>query len=298
MSRIGKKNSPSPLKKLHWWLLHNGPRRHVTVDTRNGRISFDSTDNCVGKHVFFRREYDVDKVERFIGLLDAGDFIDRADPGLVLNVGANIGLLATALKLYSVFDSVIAFEPVPSNFELLKKNVIQNGMERDIECVNIALSSADGEIEMELSEENYGDHRVRRTSDNGAFGESERKTLRVPMNRLDTFMKRYHEHDRAGLIWMDIQGHEGEFFAGAGELIVRDRVPVVTEFWPYGIERSGISRARYCELVASMFTHFYDRDELKLHGIDEIGGLFEQYAGADVGTDIILVNTAWKKSTA
>jgi len=291
-----KKRSPSPLKKLHWWILHNGPRRHVTVDTKNGMISFDSKDNCVGKHIFFKREYDIDNVKEFTGLLESYGYIDGNDPGLVLNVGANIGLLATALKLYSVFDDIVAFEPVPVNFELLKKNVLQNSLENNIVCVNLALSSADGEVEMELSNDNFGDHRVRRTTSKGELGESERKTVQVKANRLDTFMNEQYSGRKVGLIWMDIQGHEGDFFIGAKDVIIEGKVPTVTEFWPYGMERSGMKKEQYCELVSSMYTHFYNPDDMKLCAIDEMDTMFEKYAGPEVGTNFILVNEEWKKN--
>lgn len=291
-----KKHSPSPLKKLHWWLLHNGPRRHVTVDTKNGKISFDSKDNCVGKHIFFQREYDIGNVKEFTGWLEAYGYVDKTAPGLVLNVGANIGLLATALKLYSVFEDIVTFEPVPANFELLKKNIKQNSFEDSIDCVNLALSSTDGEVKMELSDNNFGDHRVRRTIEKGELGESERKTVLVNMSRLDTFMNREYSDRNVGLIWMDIQGHEGDFFIGAKDIIIAGRVPTVSEFWPYGIARSGMSKNQFCEVVSSMYTHFYNPDDTKLWPIKDMDGMFERYAGPEVGTNIIFVNETWKKN--
>lgn len=289
--RIGhKKDSPSPFRKLHWWLLHNGPARHVMVETKNGKISFDSRDNCVGKHVFFRREYDVDKVQQLSDFLVQSGYIDQQNPGLVLNVGANIGLLATALKYYSVFDHIVAVEPVRLNFELLKKNVLQNGLDDSIDCVNLALSSADGEVEMELSEDNYGDHRVRRMDADGEFGESHRTTVSVKMSRLDTFIGAHYADSKIGLVWMDIQGHEGEFFIGAKDIILKDKVPTVAEFWPYGIARSGMKQNTYSALISSIYTHFYNYADMKRNSVAELDALFEKYAGPDDGTDIILVN--------
>lgn len=288
-----KKDSPSTFRKLHWWLLHNGPTRHVMVETKNGKISFDSRDNCVGKHVFFKREYDVDKVQQLSDFLVESHYIDPHNPGLVLNVGANIGLLATALKYFSVFDDIVAFEPVPSNYELLKKNVLQNGLDDSIDCVNLALSSADGEVEMELSEDNYGDHRVRRSDADGKYGESQRATVTVTMNRLDTFMEKRYASSKVGLVWMDIQGHEGDFFIGAKDIILKGKVPTVTEFWPYGMARSGMKQDAYSDLISSMYTHFYKYGDMKRFSVDQLGILFEEYAGPDVSTDIILVNENW-----
>jgi hypothetical protein len=151
---------------------------------------------------------------------------------------------------------------------------------------------------MELSEDNYGDHRVRKTDADGKFGESHWATVSVKMSRLDTFMNLHYADSRVGLVWMDIQGHEGDFFIGAKDIILRDKVPSVTEFWPYGIARSGMSQDTYCTLISSMYTHFYDYLDMKRFNVDELGALFDRYAGPDVGTDIVLVNENWVSAQA
>ncbi|RPJ80913.1 MAG: hypothetical protein EHM18_17695, partial [Acidobacteria bacterium] len=56
--------------------------------------------------------------------------------------------------------------------------------------------------------------------------------------------------EETGLVWVDIQGHEGHFLRGAQSLLRRG-VPIVTEFWPYAIERSGMSVEEYTSLVTS-----------------------------------------------
>jgi hypothetical protein len=59
---------------------------------------------------------------------------------------------------------------------------------------------------------------------------------------------------RVGLVWMDIEGHEGYFFEGARNTIARD-IPVVSEFYPVAIERSGMGGKEYARIVRSLFTH-------------------------------------------
>ena len=58
-----------------------------------------------------------------------------------------------------------------------------------------------------------------------------------------------------GLVWVDIQGHEGRLFRGAQETL-RQGMPVISEFWPYGIRRSGLERDAYAEIVRSRFARF------------------------------------------
>lgn len=163
-------------------------------------------------------------------------------------------------------------------------------MDNDVACVNFALSSDDGMIDMELSDDNYGDHRVRRTTRNGAYGESKRKTVQVKMSRLDTFLNNYPKDIKLGLIFMDIQGHEYDFFIGAKDVILNSEVPTVTEFWPYGLARAKIKRDDYYELISSMYTHYYDVEDMIKNKIDEIFCLFDKYDGPNIITDIILLN--------
>lgn len=296
MYRVNK-GKPTKLEKLRWWLLHHGPRRHITIESLNGLVTFDSKDKAVGKHIFFRREYDVEEVKRTVQLLVDNGYVDPHNPGIALNVGANIGLIALALRRHSIFGHIIAFEPVPSNFEILKKNVVQNGYSDDIECLAMALSSNDGEITMELSGENFGDHRIRSSNDKGHFHEERRETISVMTGKLDSLIGQgKFENQRPGLVWMDIQGHDGNFYLGAKEVISRYHVPVVGEFWPYGIKRAGYTSTQYCEIVSSLFSHYYDpKGAREFCAIGSFARLFEKYTGPEDGTDIVLVNEGWKR---
>jgi FkbM family methyltransferase len=290
------KGKPTKLQKLHWWLLHHGRRRLVTIESLNGLVTFDSKDKAVGKHIFFRREYDVEEVKRTVQLLEDHGYIDPHNPGMALNVGANIGLITLALRRHSLFEHVMAFEPVPSNFEILKKNIAQNGYSNEIECLAMALSNKDGEITMELSGENFGDHRIRSSADKGHFHEEQRETISVTVGKLDSLIDQgKFENERPGLVWMDIQGHDGDFYSGAKEVISRYHVPVVGEFWPYGIKRAGFSSTQYCEIISSLFSHYYDpKGEREFCSVDSFASMFEKYTGPEDGSDIILVNESWK----
>jgi hypothetical protein len=94
---------------------------------------------------------------------------------------------------------------------------------------------------------------------------------------------------------VDIQGHEGDFFKGASEVIRRYKVPVNSEFWPYGIERAGWNSESFSDLISSLFTHYLDTNgENKFISTDSFSSMFEKYAGPKEYTDIILVNESWK----
>ncbi|MFL6468604.1 MAG: FkbM family methyltransferase [Pyrinomonadaceae bacterium] len=251
------------------------------IDTYNGVLACDNKDWLIGKYLYVYRTYEAETISASIDLLVREGYLEKARSGLVLDVGANIGMICIGLLKHDYFTRAIAFEPDPNCFRLLKKNVALNGMEDRIECFPYALSSTDREAELELSPENSGDNNLRYSSDYHAFREDRRQTVQVPVQTLDRF---FAEHlnpqiERPSLIWLDIQGHEGHFFLGATQLL-RQGIPVISEFWPYGIKRSGMSLSDYSRIVNEQFTHFYHfRDgqfeKMEIGQIDELYKIYE-----------------------
>jgi FkbM family methyltransferase len=154
------------------------------------------------------------------------------------------------------FARAIAFEPAPDNVRLLEHNVVQNGFEDRIRVMPVALSAEDGRVPFELSATNYGDHRIRLAAEQGAFEESSRTVIHVPVRTLDGALAEAGiRPDQVTLLWVDVQGHEGHLFRGARTLLAAG-VPVATEFWPYGIRRSGMTPEEYIAIVTPWFTHY------------------------------------------
>ena len=58
-----------------------------------------------------------------------------------------------------------------------------------------------------------------------------------------------------GLIWLDVQGHEAYALTGAGEIL--NDIPVVTEIWPYALERSGLGVDSFIQLATKYFNEFW-----------------------------------------
>ena len=70
--------------------------------------------------------------------------IQLSKDDIVLDIGANVGMFSIYVKK-KFGCRVIAFEPVPLNFEQLKKNIILNGLSlSDIELHNTAITDVEG----------------------------------------------------------------------------------------------------------------------------------------------------------
>jgi FkbM family methyltransferase len=169
-----------------------------------------------------------------------------------IDIGANIGThLVFALK-EGGFLRGIAIEPDANNYRLLVCNLLLNNLESRVSVANLALSDSDGWAELELSPDNFGDHRIR-SAESGAqlsFGESSRETYKVPKRHAgDWFQGIAYERNKT-LIWIDTQGHEGNIFHSfAGKPAAAQPKHLVAEFWPYGLARSG-GRQAYLDYLA------------------------------------------------
>ena len=245
-------------RKLCWWLIYLGPRRDITVQTSNGLLTLDSKDWLIGKHLYVRQSHEEGEMRSAISLLKKEGYLGNASRDTLLNVGANVGMTCIGLLKAGYFERAIAFEPAPNNYRLLVHNVNQNGLQHRIVHFPLGLSSTEGELDLELSDDNSGDHRIRRTKDPGFFHEEKRRTIKVPVRTLDHVLSEQSSpmNESVGLVWVDIQGHEGQFFEGARHFLSQG-TPVVSEFWPYGIKRSGMSADQYCRILSELFTHFY-----------------------------------------
>ena len=244
-------------RKLRWAMLRGGPGRTpriLTVPTANGILSFSNMDLHNARALYVQRAWEVDLLEATLEHRKREGTVERPHADVLVEAGANIGMIAIAMLRRRAFREALAIEPDPLNFEMLERNIRQNGLAGEIRAVRCALAESSGEAELELSDSNFGDHRVRASSRREALMDEERRaTVRVPMRSLDDVVESAGiAPERIGLVWIDVQGYEGHLFRGARRTLAGGS-PVLTEFWPYGIQRSGMDREGYAELVRSLF---------------------------------------------
>jgi len=286
------------LRKLKWLFgTYLMPRHIATVKTENGVLSFDSKDRTLGRALNVDREFESKMMKRTITLLvDNGD-INPTNNRMVMDVGGYIGMSSIGFLNFDLFDKAIIFEPNPVSFSLIKKNIEQNNFSSQISAFNVALSNRSSELTMELSQKNFGDHRIRQPGEikKGHYQEENRKTINVRSVSFDEFIKEHDQIDfkNISMVWMDIQGHEGKFLQGAYDFLSSQKIPVVMEFWPYGILRSGTTKNEFLSSLNKLFTHFYvvDGEFTELQNISNVEGLFdESVKTASGGYNLAFVN--------
>jgi FkbM family methyltransferase len=275
------------LRKVRWQVMQaRSEPTELTAETWNGLLTFNSGDRLISKYLYVRGAYERDYVTCVMEFLERVRLRDpRRD--VVLDVGANIGMIAIALVKHDWFERAIAFEPEAYNFQLLTRNVKQNGYERVIACRQVALSSGSCNVELVINEGNLGGHFIPDASD-AAATLAVCRSVRIRTVTCDQIIDREFSHlaNRIGLVWMDIEGHEGHFLAGA-ETTLATGVPVVSEFYPLAIERSGMSRGGYRRRVEKHFTHVcvLENGQFIERPVSTVAGLFDEYA--EGGTNVI-----------
>lgn len=200
------------------------------------RMATFSADEIIGSSIRQTGKFQEDAILKVL------DFVgkDSARGTVFLDIGANIGT-HSIFALNNGFSRAVCVEPEPNNFMLLRINQILNGVED--RCINIraAVSDTDSVVKMELSGTNYGDHRILAldTAKGNAFNESSRQTINIQTTTFNGLLERIKVDPRElGLIWIDTQGHEGHVLSCA-DVIEKTNTPIVLEFWPYGLQRSG-----------------------------------------------------------
>jgi len=129
---------------------------------------------------------------------------------VVFDVGANIGAFA-AVSSVLVGESgfVVAVEPEPSNFALLRKNLSINSF-KNVMALQLALSNEDGSSVLYVHPYSSGWHSTER----GTEASYARKLL-VSTRTLDTLVKELNLTNKLNLVKIDTQGAELKILQGA-----------------------------------------------------------------------------------
>jgi FkbM family methyltransferase len=200
-----------------------------------------------------------------------------------LEIGANIGTETVSLLLRHGVERIVAVEPDPENVRFLRANLAINGVQDRVIIHEMALSDVDGSVVLERSEDNWGDHRVRVAGSSGPDRHAEglRATSSVAARTLDSLVDdRQIDLQEIDLVWMDAQGHEGHILAGASQLAAAG-IPVVTEYWPYGLRRAG-ALDRFHALVSERYGMVVDlREPAVALPAERVSELADRYAAAE-----------------
>ncbi len=237
------------------------------------RYHVSTADRTVGREVFLTGGYDAPCLARIFRVLSALGHRDFSGKTFV-DIGANIGTSTLPAVVRHGFARAVAIEPDGTNHDLLVQSIVANELEQRIRTFQVALSDQEGEVLLERSPVNHGDHRVRRQAGAPApvsltHDDEARHVVAVPATTFDALVQEgLIPLNETGLVWMDAEGHEGHVFQGARTLLASE-VPVVAAFrpgalgWAGGLERyESLLQTHYPWMVDTRATADPDRPEL------------------------------------
>jgi FkbM family methyltransferase len=153
------------------------------------------------------------------------------EEGIVLDIGANLGVMTYYLAKSHPARSVFSFEPIPYNYENLLRLKNKFGL-GNVKSFPIALGDRSGEIEMVLPVQNaVRFHGLAHVKEISADGIDKGELFRCPIQRLDEIEELKVEGIRLTGIKIDVENYEYFVLKGA-ESILKKHYPVIyCELW-------------------------------------------------------------------
>jgi len=218
----------------------------------------------IGEAIYVDGRYAPQEIDAVLAWLDG-----RAGSTIV-EVGANAG--TTSLPLAIAGYDVVAIEPVPATFAMLSHNVERNGYGSRVRCVNCAISTTRGQVQMwvtrgsglsELAVEAHGPGFSDIVTDpfHGPTFDETKVQMTVRSDRLDHLLREENvEVADVALVWCDAQGSE-PYVIETGAQLWAAGTPLYLEVEPFLIDRHGGLDAFIAQVEGS-FGRFLSRDRL------------------------------------
>ncbi len=196
----------------------------------------------------FKRKQDAMELERINSIIK---------PGFnVLDIGANIGFYTKVFsELVGSEGFVHAFEPEATNFKYLQGNC---GQISNVKLVNLAVSDKTGPIKIYLSKLLNVDHRTYPIDD-------AEQIFEINATTIDDYLAS-NNIKRIDFIKMDIQGFEMSALKGMEKTLRNNpEVKIITELWPFGLEKAGSSASEVFDFLHSLgfYLFLFTKTELQ-----------------------------------
>ncbi|WP_031527341.1 FkbM family methyltransferase [Dyadobacter crusticola] len=146
--------------------------------------------------------------------------------GIILDIGANIGITVAPLAKRHPNAQVHAFEPISENYSALDR-VVRFLKLKNVKLFNIALGSEMGTLKMIMPER--GNSRMQGLSKAYEEGANETGVVyQVPLKKLDDL---YPTETNINAIKIDVENFELEVFKGSLKVLEKNKPMIYCELW-------------------------------------------------------------------
>lgn len=175
------------------------------------------------------------------------------------DIGANVGSF-TVLASAHVGASSFSFEPVPSTYRNLVRNIKANKIEEKTNPFNVALGSKQGSIQFTNTLDTM----------NHVAAEGDTETIQVPVETLDRIMS---GRKTPILLKIDVEGFETEVISGASATLSDPQLKAIIIELPGAGARYGYDENKLHEKLIDMGFRSYQYHPMKrvLTPVDQFG---------------------------
>jgi FkbM family methyltransferase len=169
-------------------------------------------------------------------------------PGMVVvDVGGHVGYFSLlAARLVGATGKVFTFEPDPTNYDLLVKNIALNG-HKNILPTNRAVSNTVGSRELYLIGLDNGRHSTHRHPNLPEQG-----AVTVTATTLDAFLQE-QGWPKVDLVKVDVEGAEFEVLSGMRRVLERsETIKLILEFKPTLLQDAGVEPEKFLHLLETL----------------------------------------------
>jgi len=238
MKRLFKYFSPSRAESSK----HLSNERIIRTKIGGKNYEIESDDNYL-EHI--RGEFEPEMVVLFKSLIRPND--------TVLDIGANIG--CTSILFGNLAEKVYSFEPSPTTYSYLEKNVERAQLER-VTPVNVGLGKESGMFELTFSQSDRSGGFV----SNLTSASDGHQVEQIKIIKGDDFMAE-SSVPKVDFIKIDVEGFEKSVIEGLSATIARDQPIVVLELnhWCLNaLQRTSVPD--FFDFLRSVFPHLYAVD--------------------------------------
>jgi len=182
---------------------------------------------------------------------------------VVLDIGANLGIYT--LYALQAGCEVYSFEPTPSTFDILKKNVKVNGFENSnkLQLINKAVSDKNGTVNFYIKQGICGQNSLFKGSDM-------LDSIAVETIIADEYLRAL---DKVDIIKIDVEGAEYYAMLGLKNIIARSpEIKILIEFSPENMKNTNMTPKMLLDLIKEYGFKYYLIEEEKgtLTVVDDI----------------------------
>lgn len=235
-------------RMISMYLSHK--HRYIVQKSDDHLVAYKPYD-LIGEEIFEKGQFRRERANELVRFLVEKQYLGGSrEPGVLVEIGGNIGTQSIYLMKTNAFRKIIVLEPNRECFDLLTWNILLNNLSESSMLFQSAAGERNKQAILSLRNFNLG-----ASSLTTRLGRIDEAGYEVDVKRIDELLAENNiDPEDLGLFWIDAEGYELQIFKGMGTLIGKT-APVYFEYTPFVYESE--ERKDFAEIVFANFEEVY-----------------------------------------